>query len=321
MTKLTKNDNGNQIQPKMDIFDINGYDYNIIIKNIRKNFKEYLISNKIKSVVLGISGGIDSCLVAALAKPICEEIKIPLIGVSLPTKTNKSDEIERARRTMKAFCTEYKEVYLDNEFELISNNINTKPFFLVNDINNEAIQKSYKIRNGNIKARIRMIYLYDIASSRNGMVLSTDNYTEYLLGFWTLHGDVGDYGMIQQLWKTEVYDMAEFLVNTEYKVDSLNERLQLGGGIIGNTIQSMATDGLGVTNNGDLGQILPNWKGNSREGYREVDKILYNILYNSNNILNINILDIDKVTDRYNNSKFKRLLPVNIARKDLIYDN
>jgi len=67
-----------------------------------------------------------------------------------------------------------------------------------------------------MKARIRMILLYDLAGGNDGMVLSTDNYTEYLLGFWTLHGDVGDFGMIQSLWKTEVYDMVEWIRDNEF---------------------------------------------------------------------------------------------------------
>lgn len=47
------------------------------------------------------------------------------------------------------------------------------------------------ISKGNIQARLRMIYLYNLASIHKGLVMSTDNQTEYQLGFWTIHGDVG----------------------------------------------------------------------------------------------------------------------------------
>lgn len=57
------------------------------------------------------------------------------------------------------------------------------------------------------QARCRMMYLYDIASRHKGLVMSTDNQTEYQLGFWTIHGDVGDFDPIQDLWKTEVYEL------------------------------------------------------------------------------------------------------------------
>lgn len=49
------------------------------------------------------------------------------------------------------------------------------------------------------------------ASIHKGLVMSTDNQTEYQLGFWTIHGDVGDFDPIQDLWKTEVYGLANYL--------------------------------------------------------------------------------------------------------------
>jgi len=241
------------------------------IKNIRGELKNYLIGNKIQSLVIGVSGGIDSCLCVALAKPICEELDIPLIGRSLPITTNAPDELERAQLTGKAFCTDFKEANLANYFNALSdiNFIKEHSSELVKLTPEELaeIEKGSKIRAGNIKARLRMIYLYNIASIHKGMVLSTDNYTELLLGFWTLHGDVGDYGMIQNLWKTEVYAMAEWIRDNECTWLEEETALDL-------TINALATDGLGVTNRGDLGQIFPEWEGSSRDGYKEVDRIL-----------------------------------------------
>ena len=104
-----------------------------------------------------------------------------------------------------------------------------------------------------------MIYLYDIAQEHNGLVLSTDNWTELMLGFWTLHGDCGDYGMIQNLWKTEVYEMAStFVENLEEK----RSRALL------DCIEAIPTDGLGISAS-DLDQI-------GAESYKEVDEILQN---------------------------------------------
>lgn len=68
-----------------------------------------------------------------------------------------------------------------------------------------------KVANGNIQARLRMMFLYNLASIHKGLVMSTDNQTEYQLGFWTIHGDVGDFDPLQDLWKTEVYGLAEYL--------------------------------------------------------------------------------------------------------------
>jgi NH3-dependent NAD+ synthetase len=162
-----------------------------------------------------------------------------------------------------------------------------------------------------------MIYLYNLASINKGMVLSTDNYTELLLGFWTLHGDVGDYGMIQNLWKTEVYAMAEWIRDNECTWLEEETALDL-------TINALATDGLGVTSRGDLGQILPEWEGSSREGYKEVDRILqvwedrFRLGENQQKIIEAEYSK-NPVIQRHLGTAFKRNNPVNIPRAVILY--
>lgn len=282
--------------------------YETAVERIRTQLREYINANHIKSLVIGISGGMDSCLCAALARPICDELNIPLIGRSLPMSTNKKDEIDRAWLTGINFCTDFKEVNLENLFALAK--VYTEDSTSIIEDNNQRIS----IRNGNIKARMRMVYLYNLASQNNGMVLSTDNYTEFLLGFWTLHGDVGDYGMIQELWKSEVYEMAEYLSIYELQGDKRT--------IMHETIHAMATDGLGVTSMGDLGQIMPDFKGNSRDGYELVDEILQqwedkDSPFLENGITRddiINKLLDTPVIQRHLRSEFKRNNPINIKR-------
>jgi len=286
--------------------------YKKTIVNIRIEFSNYLRNNKIEAVVIGISGGMDSCLCAALAKPVCDAVGIPLIGAMLPSDTNQSDEKDRAKLTCDAFCTESKSLPINPFFNSISNIINPDPIIGYNSGENI---KSLKIRNGNIKARLRMIILYNLASENRGLVLSTDNYTEYLLGFWTLHGDVGDYGMIQNLYKTEVYDMAEWIAENECKLDESTA--------LTSTIEALATDGLGVTTRGDLGQILPEWQGSSRDGYKEVDRILKlwlerHELGDMQKIVIENTLKDHPVIQRHLRSEFKRNNPINITRNKII---
>ena len=90
--------------------------YKNAVKNIRQEFKNYLIDNKLKSVILGISGGIDSALVAVLAKPVCDELNIPLIGRSISIVSNKQEEKDRAKAIGESFCTDFKEIDLSNLF-------------------------------------------------------------------------------------------------------------------------------------------------------------------------------------------------------------
>lgn len=282
--------------------------YEKVIQNIRGELKSYIRLHNIKSLVIGISGGIDSCLCAALAKPVCNELGIPLIGRSLPASSNQPDELERAKLTGKVFCTEFDEIKIEDEYN----------FMVVRlESNFPRITEENKIRNGNLKARLRMIRLYDVASLRQGMVLSTDNYTELMLGFWTLHGDVGDYGMIQNLWKTEVYDMAEWIAENECMF--IDEQTS-----ITSTIEALATDGLGVTNRGDLGQILPSWEGSSREGYKEVDRILqvwenhFTLESNQKTLIAL-AYEKNPIVQRHLRTQFKRENPINISRAVILY--
>lgn len=282
--------------------------YELAVNNIRGELKKYLQKTNLKSLVIGISGGIDSCLCAALARPVCDELGIALIGRSLPIKTNEEDELFRARETGEAFCTNFKEDrILEVYYDRMSSELNQQ-------IDNQEMKK-WKISNGNMKARLRMTYLYNLASMNNGMVLSTDNYTEYLLGFWTLHGDVGDFGMIQSLWKTEVYNMAEWIADNYPNPSSSPKAINA----IRTTIQAMATDGLGVTNLGDLGQILSDWRGTSREGYKEVDRVLqvwtsmHTLESTQKTILTL-AYEKHPVIQRHLNSDCKRENPQNINR-------
>jgi len=288
--------------------------HEVVVSKIREQLKNYIQKNNIKSLVIGVSGGMDSCLCAALARPVCDANGIPLIGRSLPIISNNSDEIDRAALTGRVFCTDFKEdKILEVYYNRMSSELNIDPIIGYNSGDN---LKEWKIRNGNMKTRLRMIYLYNLASTNKGMVLSTDNLTEYLLGFWTLHGDVGDFGMIQELYKSEVYDMAEWLaINECYDNRDAYDALML-------TINALATDGLGVTDSGDLGQILPNWKGKSRDGYKEVDRILQvwiNMDYlGEKQKETLNLLKDHPVIQRHLSSSFKRNNPYNLKRLTII---
>jgi NAD+ synthetase len=272
--------------------------YENAIKNIRSELKSYLVNGNLKSVVLGVSGGIDSTLCALLAKPVCDELKIPLIGRSLPTSSNSGGENSRAIEIGELFCTDFKEINIHSQFvDLAYMAYENK------EGHGHPHGESRAIQNGNIKARIRMIYLYDLASVNRGMVLSTDNLTEYLLGFWTLHGDVGDYGMIQSIWKTEVYEMSQWIAENE--LITVDERIA-----VQKVIDADATDGLGISNT-DLDQIMPGWEGSSREGYRRVDNSLINFTeWGSGN------LD-DPIIHRHLRTEFKRNNPYNIPKEKI----
>lgn len=256
---------------------------------------QYLNDYGINNMILGISGGIDSTLVAA----ICHEVvkrsdeKKKLLGYSLMCSTNQSDEVKAAEMVGKSLCTEYQSINIEEDY----NNIYGS---LINHF------KVSPIANGNIKARLRMLYLYHCASIYNGIVMDTDNYSEHQLGFWTLHGDEGDFNPIGELYKTEIYELCEWLC-TEYYVNDKNIRQA-----IEESYKLTPTDGNGVKMGGDMAQIAPGLT------YKEVDRILFEIQvfgYSKNNDIIIKRLSEEKwfdedivkgVINRVKNSAFKR---------------
>lgn len=277
------------------------------LDKIREKTSEYLERYSIKCLVIGISGGIDSALNCAILRPICVNLGIKLIGVSLPTDSNKIDEVNRANNIGRLFC----DIFLEKNINEICESVNER---FSNNID-RLLTFNDKIRYGNIKARMRMIALYNEAYKHNGIVVDNDNKTEHLLGFWTLNGDVGDITPMADLYKTEVYDLAEYLVEYELKTKEEKDALTA-------CIECVATDGLGITSS-DLDQLgVPS--------YRTVDLILKNFVeepsggsfgtlihelkYNSISYKDENEVRewVNVIVKRNQNSNFKRNHPYKI---------
>ena len=271
--------------------------YEVIAQNIRQDLKMYLHAfSNLKSLVIGVSGGIDSAICCALARPVCDEMGVKLIGRSLPIETNKEDELNRARNIGEHFCHDFKEIPLG--FNATWNAIIQNDDVVVDhEQTTEEFVKETLIRKGNLKARMRMIYLYDLAHKNKGMVLSTDNYTEYLLGFFTLHGDHNDYGMCQMMFKTEVYDLATYIANNECRGDSTDA--------IMDCVRAIPTDGLGISDGGDLDQI-------GVDSYDEVDKRLIMYINDNKEIVNCPVIE------RHRKTEFKRKWPIYTPRDIII---
>lgn len=254
-----------------------------LAKRIRAKMEDYLESSKLQSLVLGISGGIDSALCAALLQPVCENVGIPLIGRSITIETNKEDEIARSIAVGEAFCHDFQHLDLTETFYA-----NKK---LLVDFDDSQLSK---LRQGNMKARMRMMVLYDLAQLHRGMVVSTDNYTEFLTGFWTLHGDVGDFAPVQHLWKTEIYALSTFLLKEE------NEAQRAA---LQSCIDATPVDGLGISQC-DCEQLgVPN--------YFEADKIFAAFFQGDTSLREHTLIK------RYCASEYKRRNPSCISRADL----
>ncbi|MDA8842058.1 NAD(+) synthase [bacterium] len=256
-----------------------------------KGLTDYRIHWGLENVVIGMSGGIDSAVTASLFK----EAGWNVTGCTLPIHQVQA-ETDRGREACEKLDIEHKHIDLTEGYE----QFRMLTVAEVDKLAGEAPQgidlSSYDLdtrkRLGNIRARLRMITLYNLASLKKGIVASTDNFSELAAGFWTLHGDVGDVAPIQSLTKSwEVPALAELL------------------GVPSSIISAKPTDGLGV-GNGDEDQF-----GFS---YLEFDIALFSLLRswdNTHDNLEKGGRDesiVENVKQRIASTTFKRLNPVNL---------
>jgi len=164
------------------------------IKKIQEWIKEKVEHTNTKGVVVGLSGGIDSAVIACLATAALGADKV--IGVLLPCDSSE-DSITDANKIVTQLGIKAYKLDLTNKFKTFKNLFGeeTLPFV-----------------NANMKSRLRMCSLYAFANQFNLLVCGTTNKTESLTGYFTKYGDGGvDIEPILNVYKTDVYKMASLL--------------------------------------------------------------------------------------------------------------
>lgn len=153
-----------------------------------------------KGLIVGISGGIDSAVVANLIKLACPENSL---GVMLPIK-NSEEDLNDAKELIASCGITGLTVDLTSENEAILNKVSEQMGDLFNEDNR-------KIADANMRARLRMTTLYTIANNLNYLVVGTDNAAELLTGYFTKYGDGGvDILALANLLKSEVYEWGAY---------------------------------------------------------------------------------------------------------------
>lgn len=195
----------------------------IVVQHGAQALVDYCQQWKIHYVIVGSSGGLDSAVILGFAQRACQkaaekDFSLTSVGLIMPCHSSPKDK-RLGEEAIRVFGAEEIYVKLDHIYDFIKKNLFDQINIDIEDILLRGSTKtskdwswSKKIAQGNIKARLRMIVAYHVARMLKGMVLSTDNLSEFWMSFWTLHGDVGDFSIVQNILKgLELYDVARYL--------------------------------------------------------------------------------------------------------------
>jgi NAD+ synthase (glutamine-hydrolysing) len=160
--------------------------------------KDYVVKNNFKRLFIGLSGGIDSALVLALANDTFDKKNIT--AVMMPSEFTTKLSITESRKMIKNTGVDYKEIDIQSIFKLF-----TKA------LSGEFKNKPFDTTEENLQARIRGILLMALSNKFNGLVISTSNKSEIAVGYSTLYGDmVGGFALLKDVPKTWVYKLANY---------------------------------------------------------------------------------------------------------------
>lgn len=198
-------------------------DYKNLEDKLLKWISNYVSKHNIKTLVVGVSGGVDSAVVSTL----CVKSGIPTIAVGMPL--NSKFENTRLSNLQLDFVSKMGAKTF--EYNL------SKTYESFKDLMLPHFDSPLSFANS--KSRLRMITLYHIATTMKGIVVGTGNKVEdFGVGFYTKYGDGGvDISPIADLYKTEVRELARHL------------------GIFNEIIEAEPTDGLWDDNRNDEQQI------------------------------------------------------------------
>jgi len=161
--------------------------------------RDYARKNGFKKVLLGLSGGIDSSVTAAIAVAALGAENV--VGISMPSEFNSPETISDAEKLAKNMGVEFHTIPIGPMLEQFH-----KSLLTVEGWNDEGI--AYE----NLQARIRGCILMSLSNRFGSLVLTTGNKSETAVGYSTLYGDTaGGFGIIKDVPKTTVYELAEHI--------------------------------------------------------------------------------------------------------------
>jgi NAD+ synthase len=167
--------------------------------------RDYVHKNRFPGVVIGLSGGIDSGLSAAIAVDALGASRV--LGVRLSSPYTSQDSLEDAEQLAKNLGIQCETVPISAGMEAM--NAALKPVF---------DGREADTTEENIQARLRGVLLMAISNKLGHMVLTTGNKSEMSVGYATLYGDMcGGFSVLKDVYKTTVYKLSEFRNNCDFQ--------------------------------------------------------------------------------------------------------
>ena len=157
---------------------------------------DYCRKSGITSVVLGLSGGIDSAVAACVAVAALGPQNVT--GLAMPSRHSSQHSIDDAQHTADALGMEYTVHRIDGMHERVEETLGN------------VLLDGHPVAGENLQARLRAILVMGYANARSSMAITTGNKSEIAQGYCTLYGDMaGGYAPLGDVYKMEVYAMAE----------------------------------------------------------------------------------------------------------------
>lgn len=174
-----------------------------LLEAVTTGLRDYCNKSGLNSVVLGLSGGIDSAVSAAIAVRALGAENV--IGISMPSRHSSQHSISDAEDLAKKLGLELLSMPIESIHDASES-------ILDNELTNGKA-----VAAENIQSRLRGMIVMGIANARGAMAITTGNKSELAMGYCTLYGDMaGGYSPLGDVWKTEVYAMAK-AINSEAK--------------------------------------------------------------------------------------------------------
>lgn len=189
-------------ESQTDLFISDIKAYGEVLSALKLGIRDYFHKCGFKKAILGLSGGIDSALVAYLAAQALGKENVT--GVMLPSKFTSSESLKDAKQLALNLGIDYRIISIEELHKTMQ----------------DTVSNMSKLAEENLQARLRANILLAISNTENSLLLATSNKSELAVGYATIYGDTcGSIAPIGDLLKTEVYALVDYINQNTVSLD------------------------------------------------------------------------------------------------------